>query len=1565
MVVDDSPDARDVLRQIIEARGNSVIEARDGQEGLELAHKHKPDAIISDGLMPVMDGFQFLRAVKQDEILRAVPFVFYTAIYTGDKDLELAFSLGADALIVKPVDPETFWKEFSSAIEKRSRKKTPDAPGDMIERNEDYLSNYCNVVAASLETKVHDLENVIAEHNRTSAALAESEERYRLLFESNPHPLWVFDLETLAFLAVNDAAIVKYGYSREEFLSMTIKDIRPPEDVPVLLEKVSRSREGFDEAGTWRHRKKGGTIIDVEITSHTLTFAGKKATLVMAIDVTEQRRLDLLIKNAANEWRDTFDAINEPIALLDNSGTLLRCNKALAKLAHKELHEILGKHYWEIIHGTAGPVADYPLERTKKTGKRETLVAPVKDRWYEVTADPFFDDRGTIMGAVHIMVDVTERKRSEEALRSSEEMHRLIFQGSPVGIFHYDTGLHITDCNDQFIEILKTKREKLIGLDMRTLRDQRVLPSLETPLAGKEDRYEGGYQATTHSAEIWISMRTAPFFDQHGAVKGGIGIVEDITERKKAEDAVEHQKHFTENLIRNSAIATFVLDAEHKVLIWNKACEELTGVPASEMIGTDLPWKPFYRQQRPVLADIVLSDDREKLVQLYPQFSKSVLMPDGLHAEAWLPALNGRDRYVVFDASPIRDSSGKIIAAIETLQDFTSRKKLEDEIIQAKQEWEETFNTITDMVTVHDKDYNIVRANKAAEKILGLSFLEPGKTKCFEYYHGTGCPPEGCPSCQSLETGLPSTSELFEPHLNMFIEIRAIPRFDSDGKIAGLIHVVRDISERKNAEKILLEERNKAQKYLDIAGVLIVALDAEGRVALINKRGLEIIGYEEQEMIGRSWFDLCIPERIREEVRGVFHELMSGNIVLGEYYENSIVTKNGFERVLAFHNAMLRGESGEMYGVLSSGEDITERKRAQDALNERVHHAALGAEIGVALTTGGDLRAVLQQCAEAVVRHLDAAFARIWTLSEKEQVLEMQASAGMYTHINGPHGRVPVGKFKIGMIAEERRPHMTNEVVGDPRVGDQEWARKEGLVAFAGYPLIVQDRLVGVMAMFSRNQLAETTMNSLGSVADIVALGIERKRTEASLARYSEELTALNTASNTLMVISNLTDIYAYICNIISDVFDLKMAWLGIVEPGTYEVRPVAYSGREDGYLSSIKIMWDDSLYGNGPTGMAIKTKKSFAANISDPAFAPWSEHARQRGYVASLAVPLIYARDKCIGALNFYSDDPGYFSSDRIKLCEIFANQAAIAIENARLVGGLEEKVEERTKAIEDTNAELLVVNRELELRRVEAEAASRSKTDFLANMSHELRTPLNAILGFSDIMLQGMAGPVSNKQKEFLNDIAASGNHLLALITDILDLSKIEAGKTELELGEFSAQELIASSLIMFKEKALKHSIRVETTVDEAITNITADHRKLKQVMVNLLSNAFKFTPDGGSVRVIARRVGSSEIGVRSMEQKQEGFNSEHRTPNSELPGNLIEISVTDTGIGISPENQKKLFQPFQQVETSLTRKYSGTGLGLSLCRRFVELHNGSIHVESEPGKGSTFIFTIPIRS
>ena len=230
----------------------------------------------------------------------------------------------------------------------------------------------------------------------------------------------------------------------------------------------------------------------------------------------------------------------------------------------------------------------------------------------------------------------------------------------------------------------------------------------------------------------------------------------------------------------------------------------------------------------------------------------------------------------------------------------------------------------------------------------------------------------------------------------------------------------------------------------------------------------------------------------------------------------------------------------------------------------------------------------------------------------------------------------------------------------------------------------------------------------------------------------------------------------------------------------------------------------------------------------------------------------------------------------------------------------------------------------------------ASRHKSDFLANMSHELRTPLNAIIGFSDVMLGGMAGPLADNQREFLGDIRESGKHLLSLINDILDLSKIEAGKMELHLASFDMASAIANALALVRGRAERHGVRLETQIDPAVAEITADERKFKQILLNLLTNAVKFTPKGGTVSL-------------SVARADDGY----------------EICVRDTGIGIAPEDVDKVFDEFRQVGTDTERQAEGTGLGLSLTKRLVELHGGAIGVTSAPGQGSTFTFTLPVEA
>ena len=316
---------------------------------------------------------------------------------------------------------------------------------------------------------------------------------------------------------------------------------------------------------------------------------------------------------------------------------------------------------------------------------------------------------------------------------------------------------------------------------------------------------------------------------------------------------------------------------------------------------------------------------------------------------------------------------------------------------------------------------------------------------------------------------------------------------------------------------------------------------------------------------------------------------------------------------------------------------------------------------------------------------------------------------------------------------------------------------------------------------------------------------------------------------------------------------------------------------------------------------------------------------ARQVGVTSFVCAPL-KSKDAILG---YVAADKGteLCAQEDMDLLASIANYIAVASDNAlayqqleRLTLSLEQRVRERT--------------RDFEIARDQAMRANRHKSEFLASMSHELRTPLNAVIGFSEVLLEKMFGPLNDKQGEYVRDILSSGRHLLSLINDILDLSKIEAGRMDLELTSFDLPTTMSSAVMLISDLAKRHGLELVLEVDEGLQEVTADERKVKQIILNLLSNAVKFTPDGGKIWLGGARA-----------------------------GNMIEVWVKDTGIGIASEDQARIFEEFRQVGGDQVRKREGTGLGLTLAKKFVELHEGRIWVDSEVGRGSTFRFTLPL--
>ncbi len=581
--------------------------------------------------------------------------------------------------------------------------------------------------------------------------------------------------------------------------------------------------------------------------------------------------------------------------------------------------------------------------------------------------------------------------------------------------------------------------------------------------------------------------------------------------------------------------------------------------------------EPFEETEWKQSSDIIVNGERRGAVEVYYLES---------HPER--------------DEGPFLKEERQLLDGIATtLGEAIEHRRTEEKIERAAEEWRTTFDSISDFVSIHGKDYKVVRVNRAFADAVKMKPGELIGKLCYELVHGTKEPHPDCPFKQVQKTKKPSTVEYFEPSLGMHVQASISPIINEEGEFAGTVHIIKDITARKQAEEALRESQEFAKNIIDSSLDMIVAVDNERRITEFNHAAEDAFGYHREEVLGKN-ANLLYAEP-KEGLAIHKQTIMSGHHVREILNRH----RNGKTFPGLLSSSVLRDSSGEVVGVMGVSRDVTERKLAEETLQK---------------------------------------------------------------------------------------------------------------------------------------------------------------------------------------------------------------------------------------------------------------------------------------------------AHDE------------------------------------------LEQRVEERT-------ADLAIANEQLEKAKEVAEVATRAKSDFLANMSHELRTPLNAIIGFSEILSDQTFGELNQKQLKYTNHVLTSGHHLLALINDILDLSKVEAGKMELERSTVAIKSLLEDSLVMIKEKAYKHGISLDLRIPDELSDLKfqADERKLKQIMFNLLSNAVKFTPDGGTIT------------VESKQKKGESI-----------------VAVSDTGIGIKHEDLERVFGEFEQIDSTHARQQQGTGLGLALTRRLVELHGGRIRAESEgEGKGSTFTFVIPIET
>jgi PAS domain S-box-containing protein len=1288
------------------------------------------------------------------------------------------------------------------------------------------------------------------------------------------------------------------------------------------------------------------------------------------------------LKKVSKDWQETFDAIEDIVVSITPEHDIIRINKSAFSVVGEKAEDIIGKKCYQVFHGLNEPISGCPCKTTLQSKKSEVSEITMDGRHYIATASPIFDENNRIVSLAHTVKNITERKKAEDVIKESERKFRSYIENAPDGILVVDKMGRFLEANEAICNNLGYSKEEILSMSI----PDTLAPESQENGAKHFKKVVTEGRASCVLPLTFIRKDGSKGYWSIDAVKISenkyIGFIKDITGNIQAEKALQESEKRFRSAFDHASIGRAMADPTGKFIDVNSSFCQTLGYTREELLHKT--W-----------MEITHVDDLKesgKYVRHLIERKKSSFrfIHRLIHKE-------GHIVWVDLNVVLMRNKEGEPLYMVGDIVDITENKQAEEALQESEERYRQLFEKMLNGFAYHkivvdenEKpiDYIFLEANSKFEELTGLNHKDIIGKKVTEVIPGIEDDPAQWVEIYG-KVAMDGKELRFEQYAEPLGKWYSVSAYCP--KKGYFATVFEDITERKRTEKKLQDYQNhleelvdertselakaheQSQKYLDVAGVIMVAIESNGNVILVNKKGCEILGYSEEEIIGNNWFDNFVPERLRNEIRGVYNKLMAGDTEPADYFENPVITKRGEERIIAWHNAIFTNERGKITRVLGSGEDITERKKAEEKLSyqanliENVSDAIISTDLDYKITSWNKGAEEIYGWQAENVIGLPIFKVNKMELPEgkmeeaQRQLMEQRSWKGEIIHVR--KDGTPVTILASASVIKDMDGNPVGMVSIDHDITEQKMNEK----------LAVAQRDLGqsLSAVSNLDEGVRLCMDAALQISGMDSGGIYliEKTTGDIFLNYHTGLSPdfiksvsyFKGESKSAQIVMAGKPIYTR-HEEIDVAFDEARSNEGLK---ALAIIPIHHEGEVIGCLNiASHELCDVPVFARNclemistQIGTAIsRMQAEDALRESEEKYRQLVENAQEGIWAFDteaittfvnprMAEILGYTQDEMMGKslFSFMDEDSAsiakhYFKFTRNGIAEthdfaflkkngnrIYASVATSPITDGQgnFVGAL--------VCIADIT-ERIGLAKELASSLIKLKQIDRTRSEFVDIASHELRTPMSSIKVFIDLMRSRKIGNFTDKEITYLDDINSNIEDLNKLINEMLDYTRTDSEILNISCENNDITDLASEIVGKFKTVAETRNISVNLKSKEKIKAIF-DKDLMKKVFSNLVGNAVKY---------------SNEDGIIQIKIQEEA--------------NAIDVSVKDTGIGIPKEHIPHIFERFYMGDTSLTRDRDKLGFGLPIAKAIVERHGGKIWVESELGNGSTFFFTIP---